>query len=48
MSKYVYVKDTEGFVIKKLETQVNPDETIISQEEFEQISGVDYYKKHLN
>lgn len=45
MNKYVYVKDSEGFVTKKLNNQVEVDETIISKEEFEQISGVDYYKK---
>lgn len=45
MNKYVYVKDSEGFVTKKLSSQIEADETIISKEEFEQISGVDYYKK---
>ena len=44
MSKYVYVKDSEGFVNKKLDSQMQPDETIISKQEFEQISGIDYYK----
>jgi hypothetical protein len=45
MNKYVYIKDAEGFVTKKLESQIKADEIIISKEEFEQISGVDYYKK---
>jgi len=45
MNKYIYVKDSEGFVTKKLEAQVEADETIISKDEFGQISGVDYYKK---
>ena len=45
MNKYVYVKDSEGFVTKKLNSQIEADETIISKEKFEQISGVDYYKK---
>jgi len=45
MNKYVYVKDAEGFVTKKLISQVDADEKIISKEEFEQISGIDYYKK---
>lgn len=45
MNKYIYVKDSEGFVTKKLSSQIEADETIISKEEFEQISGVDYYKK---
>jgi hypothetical protein len=45
MSKYVYVKDSEGYVTKKLENKVEADELIISKEEFEQISGIDYYNK---
>jgi len=45
MNKYVYVKDAEGYVTKKLENNVEADEIIISKEEFEQISGVEYYKK---
>jgi len=45
MNKYVYVKDSEGFVTKKPADNVETDEIIISKEEFEQISGVDYYKK---
>lgn len=45
MNKYVYVKDSEGFVTKKLADSVETDETIISKEEFEQTSGIDYYKK---
>ena len=43
--KYVYVEDTEGFVTKKLNTQFEVDETIISKEEFEQISGLKHYKQ---
>ncbi len=45
MNKYVYVKDAEGYVTKKPENNVEADETIISKDEFEQISGVEYYKK---
>ncbi len=45
MSKYVYVKDLEGYVVKKLESKVQADEVIISKEEFEKISGIDYYNK---
>jgi len=45
MNKYVYVKDSEGFVTKKLNTEITTDEITISKEEFEQISGIDYYKK---
>jgi len=45
MNKYIYVKDSEGFVTKKLNSQIEPDDNIISKEEFEQISGIDYYNK---
>ncbi|MDD3013260.1 MAG: hypothetical protein PHC34_06105 [Candidatus Gastranaerophilales bacterium] len=45
MNKYVYVKDSEGFVIKKSQDQVLPDETIISKQEYEEISGLKYYKE---
>ena len=31
MKKYVYVKDSEGYVIKKLENDVQADEVIISK-----------------
>lgn len=46
MNKYVYVKDSEGFVTKKLNNQIEADETIISQEEFEQISGIYLQRKN--
>ena len=45
MNKYVYVKDPDGFVTKKLQNFVEEGETLISKEEFEQTSGIDYYKK---
>ena len=44
---YVYVKDSEDFVVKKLASKVQSDETIITKEEFEEISGISYYKKHF-
>lgn len=44
MNKDIYVKDSEGFVIKKSSNELITGETIISKEEFEQISGIDYYK----
>lgn len=47
MSKYVYAKDADGFVTKKLSTQIEADEIIITKEEFEQISGLGYYKELL-
>ena len=43
--KYVYVKDDEGFVTKKPENTVLSNETLISKQEYEQISGIEYYKK---
>ena len=30
---YVFVKDSEGYVFKKLESEVSPDEKIISEKE---------------
>lgn len=44
MNKDIYVKDSEGFVTKKSSNELITGETIISKEEFEQISGIDYYK----
>ena len=38
--KYVYVKDNEGFVVKKLASEVQADETIITKQEYEKLSGV--------
>ena len=43
--KYVYVKDQEGYVTKKPENTVLPNEIIISRQEWEKTSGVEYYKK---
>lgn len=42
---YIYVKDNEGFAVKKLEKDLQPDEIIISKEEFETLSGDKYYKQ---
>ena len=42
---YIYVKDSEGFVVKKLASELQPDEILISKEEFEQLSGDTYYAK---
>ncbi len=41
----VYVKDSEGFVVKKDEKSILPDEKIISFEEWEELSGEKYYKE---
>ena len=43
--KLVYVKDNEGYVTKKPESQVSVDESIITKEEWEKGSGIEYYKK---
>ena len=45
--KYVYVKDSEGFVAKKAINKVEPDEVQISKEEFRKLSGDEYYEKHF-
>ena len=42
---YIYVKDNEGFVVKKLATELQDDDTIITKEEFETLSGDTYYKQ---
>ena len=42
---YVYVKDSEGFVFKKKESDVAADEKIISQKEYLKKSGIALYEK---
>lgn len=42
---YIYVKDSEGFVVKKLASDLQADETIITKEEYETLSGETYYKQ---
>jgi len=42
---YVFVKDLEGYVFKKLESEVFPDEKIISEKEYMKISGLTSYEK---
>ena len=42
---YVFVKDSEGYVFKKLESEVFPDEKIISEKEYMKISGLASYEK---
>ena len=39
--QYVYVKDSEGFVFKKKESEVAADEKIISEKEYKKKSGLD-------
>ncbi|MCI5829210.1 MAG: hypothetical protein SPJ89_10140 [Treponema sp.] len=45
---YVYVKDSEGFVVKKASEEVADDEVIISKSEYKALSGEDYYEKHFS
>lgn len=42
---YIYAKDKDGFVVKKLESELLADEVIITKEEFEKLSGDTYYNK---
>lgn len=42
---YVFVKDSEGYVLKKLESEISPDEKIISEEEYMKVSGLASYEK---
>ena len=43
--KYIYAKDTDGFVVKKLASELKADEVEITKEEYEVLSGDTYYKK---
>ena len=42
---YVFVKDSEGYVFKKLESETSPDEKIISEKEYMKVSGLASYEK---
>jgi len=42
---YIYTKDKDGFVVKKLVSELQADETIITKEEFNTLSGDNYYKQ---
>ena len=42
---YVFVKDSEGYVFKKLKSEVSPDEKIISEKEYMKASGLASYEK---
>ena len=42
---YVYVKDSEGFVFKKKDSDVAADEKIISEKEYLKKSGIALYEK---
>jgi hypothetical protein len=43
--EYVYIKDSEGFTIKKKADEVLSDDIIITKTEHEELSGIAYYKK---
>ena len=45
---YVFVKDSEGYVFKKLESEISPDEKIISEKEYMKKSGLTYYEKKFS
>ena len=45
--KYVYVKDSEGFVSKKAVNKIGPDEIEITEDEFRKLSGDEYYEQHF-
>jgi len=42
---YVFVKDSEGYIFKKLQSEVCPDEKIISEKEYMKKSGLASYEK---
>ena len=42
---YVFVKDSEGYVFKKLLSEVSSDEKIISEKEYMKVSGLTSYEK---
>ena len=45
--EYVYVKDSDGYVFKKLESELSPDEKIISEKEYMKTSGLAAYEKEF-
>ena len=45
--KYVYVKNSEGFVSKKAVNKVDPDEVVITKDEFRRLSGDEYYEQNF-
>ncbi len=44
---YIFVKDSEGFVSKKITTEVTSDEKIITEKEYMKKSGLSFYEKKL-
>ncbi len=45
--KYIYVKDSDGFVSKKPINEIEPGEVEISKDEFKKLSGDEYYEQHF-
>lgn len=45
--EYVYVKDSEGYVFKKLTSEVTADEKIITEKEYMKKSGLAGYEKQF-
>ena len=45
--EYVYVKDSDGYVFKKLESELSPDEKIISEKEYMKTSRLAAYEKEF-
>lgn len=44
---YVFVKDSEGYVFKKLQSEISSDEKIISEKEYMKKSGLASYEKQF-
>lgn len=44
---YVYVKDSEGYVSKKLACEVSADEKVITEKEYRKRSGIAAYEKEF-
>ena len=42
---FVFVKDSEGYVFKKLKSEVSHDEKIITEKEYMKVSGLASYEK---
>ena len=42
---YVFIKDDDGFVVKKKRSEVLSEEQIITEEEYNELSGEDYYRE---
>ncbi len=42
---YVFVKDSEGYVFKKIKSEVTSEEKIITEKEYMKCSGLSSYEK---